>query len=417
MLVMHILHRSVPGTHGYAIRSREIVKNIREKGIDQIVCTSPSQPPLGALDAEDSELIDGTRYFRTCGKIFPPTAEVSDESPLKSSLRILQNVYMLKTALRLAEHYRPEIIHAHSPFTCGLVANTVGRLKGIPTVYEVRGIWEASHAGRGRFKESSFRYRGVHWLEDRALKGADACCTICEGLADEIASRGIGREKIVVIPNGVDIKAFVPGPPPAPLKSALGLEDCVTVGYIGYFFSYEALDLLVRAFDGLIGEFPRLRLLFVGDGESMPALRELADLERLRGRVIFAGRVPYEEVMNYYRVCDYFVLPRKETPETRLVTPLKPLEIMAMGKTVLASDIGGHREIIEPGLNGLLFRSGDLPDLMEKCRLLLQNEELRRKIGERSREWVEANRDWSVLADRYASLYSRLAGVRQGELM
>lgn len=410
MSVMHILHRSVPGTHGYAIRSREIVRNIRQKGIDQIVLTSPSQPPLGTLDAEQSELIDGTRYFRTCNKIFPPTAEVSDESPLKSSLRVLQNFSMLKTAMRLAGRYRPAVIHAHSPFTCGIVANVVGRLKGIPTIYEVRGIWEASHAGRGRFTESSLRYKAVHWLEDRAIKGAGVCCTICEGLANEIKSRGVSDDKIVVVPNGVDVKAFVPGPPPAQLKMALGLEDSVTVGYIGYFFSYEALDLLVRAIDSLVGEFPRLRLLLVGGGESMPMLRELADHERLRGRIVFAGRVRYEEVMDYYRVCDFFVLPRKETPETRLVTPLKPLEIMAMGKTVLASDIGGHRELIVPGLNGLLFKSGDLPDLTDKCRLLLQNQELRHEIGQRSRKWVEDNRDWSVLADRYISLYSRLAG-------
>ncbi|MFH0824983.1 MAG: hypothetical protein V2B18_19700, partial [Pseudomonadota bacterium] len=96
---MHILHRSVPGTHGYAIRSEQIVKKQHERGIEPLVITSPSQAPLGRLDAERSETIDGIRYFRSCSSILPPTKEVRDDSPVRAALRVAQNLLMLKMAL------------------------------------------------------------------------------------------------------------------------------------------------------------------------------------------------------------------------------------------------------------------------------------------------------------------------------
>ncbi len=176
MRVLHLLHRSVPGTHGYAIRSREIVTKQLEKGLIPLVITSPSQAPLGELDAEHSEYIDGVRYFRTGGNILSPTREVQDKSPVKAALRVVQNLLLLKAALRVARKYRPAVIHGHSPFTCGLVANTVGKWENIPSVYEMRGIWEDSHSGRGKFREQSLRYRVVRSLDDRALKGASLCC-------------------------------------------------------------------------------------------------------------------------------------------------------------------------------------------------------------------------------------------------
>jgi len=127
-------------------------------------------------------------------------------------------------------------------------------------------------------------------------------------------------------------------------------------------------------------------------------------------RVIFTGRVPHQEIAKYYRLCDIFVLPRRDTRETRLVTPLKPMEIMAMGKALVASDIGGHREMIQDRFNGLFFGTGDVADLTARCRELISNEAMRVEMGVRARKWVEENRDWSVLVQRYIDLYSRLTG-------
>jgi len=412
MRIMHLMHRSVPGTSGYAIRSRQIVVNQRKKGLEPLVITSPSQAPLGALDEEKSEFIDGIRYFRTGGRILPGTRDVKDGSSLKASFRVLQNVSLLKTALRVARKRRPEVIHAHSPFTCGLIGDMVGRWTGLPTIYEARGIWEASHVARHSMAEHSLSYRGVHLLETAALRRADMCCVISEALKGEVISRGIGPEKIFIVPNGVDVDAFVPGDPSADLVRRLGLESALVAGYIGSFFYYEGLDLLLQAAVRLIEPFPALRLLLVGDGEHESELRRMALDLGLSDRVVFTGRVSHEEILDYYRVCDLLILPRREGIETRLVTPLKPLEVMAMQKPVLASDIGGHREIVIEGLNGILFQSEDLADLVAKWGSLLEDDGLRRDLGIRARRWVEENRDWGQLVDRYLDSYTRLVAAR-----
>jgi PEP-CTERM/exosortase A-associated glycosyltransferase len=411
MRILHLLHRSVPGTHGYAIRSREIVLKQRDHGLEPLVITSPSQSPQGPLDDERSEYIDGIRYFRTCGAILPPTTEVSDKSPFKASLRVAQNVSLFTTAFKVAKKYRVAVIHGHSPFTCGLVAGTVGRLLGIPSVYEMRGIWEDSHAAREKIKENSLRYRMVRSLDNRALRLADSCCVIGEALKADVLSRGIiPGDKIFVVPNGVDVRRFAPGPPDPHLQSRLGLTDRIVMGYIGTFFHYEGLDLLVKAMIRLTREFPDLVLLLVGHGELMPSLEQLAHDSGLSDRVIFTGRVSYQEITNYYRLFDVMVLPRRDTRETRLVTPLKPMEIMAMERPLVASNIGGHCENIAELVNGVLFKSEDVSDLSEKCASLLRDRNLRTDLGSRARKWVEENRDWDVLVNRYINVYDRLTG-------
>ncbi len=408
MRILHLLHRSVPGSHGYAIRSEEIVTKQLEAGLEPLVITSPSQAPAGKLDSEGSEFIHGVRYFRTSGRLLPATVEVHDESPIRSSLRVLQNVMLLKAAMRIARTYKPAVIHGHSPFTCGIIANIVGRRQGIPSVYEMRGLWEDSHTSRHGITETSLRYRGVHFLEDIALKGADLCCVICEALKDELLARGIQEEKIVIVRNGVDLRAFSPGPPNIDLQRRLGLQDKIVMGYIGSFFHYEGIDLLVHAMAGLSAEFPDLRLLLVGEGEVTPILKKIAQDSGIIDKVLFPGRVAHAEISEYYRLYDFMVLPRMDTRETRLVTPLKPLEIMSMEKPLIASDIGGHREIVTEVVNGLLFESENVQDLIAKCRGLIENKEMRLDLGARGRKWVEENRDWSLLVQSYVKIYESL---------
>jgi glycogen synthase len=414
MKILHILHRSIPGSHGYAIRSEEIVTKQLAAGLEPMVVTSPSQAPLGELDSEQSELIDGVRYFRTGGRILPPTIEVKDESAIKSALRVFQNVALLQAARKIARKYRPAVIHGHSPFTCGLVAGHVGRWEKIPTVYEMRGLWEDSHTSRHGITERSVRYRTVRFLENAALRDVDLCCVICEALRDEVLARGINPDRIAIVPNGVDVKKFSPGPPKVELQSRLGLQGKVVMGYIGSFFHYEGLNLMVQAMAGLADDFPNLRLLMVGEGEVSPLLKSMTQEAEITDRVIFTGRVPHNQIADFYRLYDFMVLPRLDTRETRLVTPLKPLEIMAMGKSVIASDIGGHKEIVQNRLNGILFESQNVPDLIAKCRDLIENEGFRVELGARSRQWVAANRDWDVLVRKYITVYEGLAGSRRG---
>lgn len=296
----------------------------------------------------------------------------------------MQNFFLFKTALHVARTYRPAVIHGHSPFTCGLVANKVAKRENIPSIYEMRGIWEDSHSGRGKFSETSLRYRVVRALDDKALKAANLCCAIGNSLKAEIVSRGISSDRVFIVPNGVDVKAFTPHPPNEEVQNRLGLHGKLVIGYIGYFFKYEGLELLVQATIRLAPQLPDLCLLLVGDGELMPDLKNMVATAGISDRVIFTGRVPHKDVTDFYRICDFMVLPRRDTRETRLVTPLKPLEIMAMGKPLIASDVGGHLEMVEDGSNGLLFRSEDVSDLSSKCAMLARDRDLRMDLGTRA---------------------------------
>ncbi len=412
MKVLHILHRSAPGTHGYAIRSREIVKAQLGLGITPLVITSPSQSPLSGLDQEHSEIIDGVRHFRSCGTLLAPTEEVQDKSSIKAVLRVGQNVNMLRMAQSVTNKHKPDLIHSHSPFTCGIIGNRVANKNNIPSIYEMRGLWEESHASRRGLGPKSLRYRIVRYLDNKALKSADLCLAIGNGLRNEIISRGVPPEKVDVIPNGVAIDDFTPGPPSDDLKHKLGLDGRFIFGYIGSFFKFEGLWLLIDALAILGDQYQDLRLLLVGDGELTPELKIRAEQKGVKDRIVFTGRVSHNEIAEYYKLFNVMVLPRIQTRLTTLVTPLKPLEIMAMAKPLLASDIGGHREMVIPGVNGTLFKSEDPEDLAEKIRQMKDDPDQRDRLAWSARKWVEENRSWSALALNYAKIYDKLLQIK-----
>src|SRR5690606_29052867 len=135
-----------------------------------------------------------------------------------------------------------------------------------------------------------------------------------------------------------------------------GLGGGRVLGFIGSFYGYEGLDLLLAAMPHVLTALPDARLLLVGGGPQEAALVQQARRLGLDSAVIFTGRVPHERVPAYSSLVDAFVFPRRSMRLTELVTPLKPLEAMAKSKLVLASDVGGHRELMEHGKTGWLFR-------------------------------------------------------------
>ena len=183
--------------------------------------------------------------------------------------------------------------------------------------------------------------------------------TICEGLRSDIAARGIPADKVTVIPNAVDIDNFEPGgTPDAALKARLGLDGATVLGFIGSFYAYEGLDLLLAALPALLQHRPDLRVLLVGGGPQEAALKAQAQQLGVADKVVFTGRVPHAEVQRYYDLVDVLAYPRHSMRLTELVTPLKPLEAMAQGRLLVASDVGGHKELIRDGETGMLFQAG-----------------------------------------------------------
>ncbi|NLZ43212.1 MAG: glycosyltransferase, exosortase A system-associated, partial [Comamonadaceae bacterium] len=285
----------------------------------------------------------------------------------------------------------------------------VGRRLGIPVVYEVRAFWEDAAVDHGTTAQGSLRYRLTRRLETHALGQASHVFTICEGLRGDIVGRGIAADKVTVIPNAVDIESFEPGgSADEALKAALGLAGATVVGFIGSFYAYEGLDLLLEALPLLLARRPEVRLLLVGGGPQEDALKAQAAALGLADKVVFTGRVPHAEVQRYYDLVDVLAYPRRSMRLTELVTPLKPLEAMAQGRLLVASDVGGHRELIRHGETGWLFEAGSTAALAAAVDELLGRRAQWPHLRAAGRRFVEQERNWTRSVARYRPVYERL---------
>jgi len=400
MRILHILDHSIPLHSGYAFRTLAILKQQRALGWETYHLTSSKQGPVAA----EEEQVDGWHFYRT----LPPGGLLEGVRGLAEIELMGETTHRIE---QVVKHIRPHILHAHSPVLNAIPALRVGRRLGIPVVYEVRASWEDAAVDHGTARAWGLRYRLSRALETWALRRVDAITTICEGLRAEIIARGISAEKVTVIPNAVDIDEFSIGGRPDPeLQSNLGLKGAWVLGFIGSFYAYEGLDLLLRALPKIIAEVPRVRVLLVGGGRQELELKRLAFELGIADQVVFTGRVPHGEVQRYYDLIDVLVYPRLSMRLTELVTPLKPLEAMAQGRLLVASDVGGHRELIRPGETGMLFKAGD-PDALAAVVLdLLSNPERWAALKSTARSFVEKERNWRTSVARYRGVYGALAG-------
>jgi PEP-CTERM/exosortase A-associated glycosyltransferase len=320
--------------------------------------------------------------------------------------RYLMNALRARLA-DVVDQVRPDILHAHSPVLNALPTLAVGKAAGIPVVYEVRAFWEDAAVDHGTAREWGPRYRLTRALETRALRRADAVTTICEGLRNDMLTRGIPAEKITVIPNAVDTSRFrFAAAADSGVIEEYGLTPGNTLGFAGSFYAYEGLDLLLRALPEVLRAIPRTRLLLLGGGPEESALRTLATQLGIGNAVHFVGRVPHADVSRYCSAMDVMVFPRLSRRLTELVTPLKPLEAMAMGKRVAASDVGGHRELIRDGYNGHLFPAGSVPALAACLVGLLGSPAAADAAIVNGREFVEHERTWQASVGRYRAVYA-----------
>jgi PEP-CTERM/exosortase A-associated glycosyltransferase len=393
--ILHILDHSIPLHSGYTFRTAAILREQRALGWETFHLTSPKQ---GETEAAEED-VEGLRFYRTP---VPPAGP-----PVLNELR-----QITATAARLealARELRPDILHAHSPVLNAIPALRVGEKLGIPVVYEIRAFWEDAAVDHGTTREGSLRYRLTRGLETWALRRVDHAFTICEGLRADIVARGIPDWKVTVIPNAVDIEGFqLSGAPDADLKTRLSLDGTTVLGFIGSFYAYEGLDLLLDAFPTILAKRPDLRILLVGGGPQEDNLKAQAQRLGIADKVIFTGRVPHNEVSRYYDLIDLLAYPRHSMRLTELVTPLKPLEAMAQGRIFIASDVGGHKELIRDGETGRLFKAGSASALTEVAEAMLAQREQWPNYRRAGRAFVEEVRNWRNSVANYREVYARL---------
>jgi PEP-CTERM/exosortase A-associated glycosyltransferase len=394
MRILHILDHGLPLQSGYTFRTRAILKAQEARGWTVAAVTGQRHGPAAAA----VESVDGLTFHRT-----PATRR---SGPLGEIAGIRAFARRIEAAV---DAFRPDILHAHSPVLDALAGLIVARRRKLPLVYEIRAFWEDAAVGNGTGAEGSLAYRTTRALETWAVRRADGVAVICEGLRDDLIARGIDGGKIMVSPNGVDLTLFGAVPPrDDALATTLGLDGKDVVGFIGSFYDYEGLDDLIAAMPALAAARPDARLLLVGGGPMADALAAQAAASPVADAIHFVGRVPHAEVERYYGLIDILAYPRKRMRLTDLVTPLKPLEAMAQGRMVAASDVGGHRELIRDGDTGTLFPPDDPPAIAAALAGMFDDRADWPSRRQRARAFVERDRNWSSNILRYEPLYHRL---------
>jgi glycogen(starch) synthase len=388
--ILHILDHSAPLHSGYTFRTLSILREQRQLGWETYHLTTPKQGATQVLQEE----VDGLVFHRTPNAGGPG---------LLTQMRL--------TAQRLSaliQSTRPHVIHAHSPALNALPALWSGWVHQLPVVYEMRASWEDAAVDHGTTTEGSLRYWLSRTLESFALRHADHVTTICQGLRDDIAQRGIPSARITVIPNAVDARKFRFGVEADPvLRHSLGLEGATVIGFAGSFYGYEGLHLLLEAAHALLPRHPNLRVLLGGGGPQEDQLKAQVIALGLQKQVIFTGRVDHADVQRYYELIDVLAYPRLPIRLTELVTPLKPLEAMAQGRIFVASDVGGHRELIQHAETGFLFPAGDAVALEKAIEHVLSQRAAWSRIRLQARNFVESERTWTGSVGRYREVYQQ----------
>ena len=445
--VLHLVTDALPTTNaGYTVRTQRIAIAQREAGLDPHVLTKAGFPVAqGHLDGRRVAEVDGVPYHRLIPYRLPSRADAAA-------------ALGLDLAARLTGRLRPAVLHAASNHLNGQLALALREDSGLPVIYEARGFWEETWLSRHRAGPGApavqaprpgaapSQVRSASWspaeaapavrvpvaparlpganpaasdfyqlsreAETRCMTGADLVVTLGEVMRAEIVARGVAADKVIVVPNAVSADFLEPLPDGAPLRDSLGIRPGeLVVGVVSNLVAYEGIGTLLEAAAELRRRGLAVRPLIVGDGTERTALERLAGQLGLTGTAIFTGRVPMTEVRRYHAILDLFAVPRTSDRVCQLVTPLKPVEAMASGLCVVASDVGALREIIRPEVTGALASSGDSASFADIMEPLLYSSDIRRKLGANAREWVARDRTWAHNAAIYRAAYERLGAV------
>ncbi len=398
--ILHMVTNALPYTQaGYTVRTHRIVTAQRKAGLDPHVVTSWGWPMLqGHTDATSYEEIDDIPYHRQ----LPSGGDL----PFETRGRLIRGAAQVTELVR---RLRPQVLHAATDHRNGSVALAVRERTSTPVVYEVRGFLEETWASRDPKRVGSERHIMQREREAYIMREADAVVTLAETMAAEIVERGVPRERIHLAPNAVDDSLLTAEYDGASFRRQYGIgDDEIVIGSVSSIVAYEGFATLLDAAALLRDAGTPVRVLLVGDGVERPNLLQQVERLRLRDIAILPGRVGPDEALQAQAAIDIFTCPREDLRVCRLVTPLKPVEAMALGKPVVLSDLPALSELVGGEGAGMLVPAGNPRALADAVAALRDDPERRREMGEAGKAEVAAKRTWSSLARTYRAIYQSL---------
>lgn len=302
----------------------------------------------------------------------------------------------------IIQEHDVEIVHALMDYSTNTaVASIVSKAMGIPFVYNVQGIGTRT----GRFIVDALA-ESYDWTVERFIsRNAKKLILLSGSLISRTRKLGIEDDKVVVIPSGVDCTRFDPKKPEvkrkvAQLRNDLSIsQDEVVVGFVGRLVPAKGLIYLLEAVKHIIDEFPQTVLLIVGDGPQRAELQLKARAMNLK--TVFTGYKT--DTPPYYALMDIFVLPSFFEGLPGVV-----LEAMAMGKPVIATDVGGTSDLVAEGKNGFLVQARDAEQISAALEKLISDATARAKMGEESRRTVQRNFLWDNVVDKVETVYKEV---------
>lgn len=376
-----ILHSSLPHhPGGYSNRAQGLLQGISKLGVELICYTRPGfyreRVDKKATLPYPIENVEDVTYHHLADTIPRGRGEFQY---MDSCIEIYMDIFAKE---------QPNVVHVRSTYLIALPAIIAAKSLNIPVLYEISGLWELVYEGRGEIGRSNRAKR----MENASILGSTRTVTMNSAMSNLIKARIDQPLDIGLVPNAVDLSKFKNIP-----DWKLETEQ-FDLGYVGSLVDYEGLDLLLRAISVLRSRGFEFTAKIVGGGHQLKFLQDLSCQLQLTDLVTFTGLIPADEIQAHLAQIHTIVLPRKSTPATECVTPLKPFEAMASKRALITSDVSALSELSQNGTTTTTFKSNDFEALAEAILKLSNNDDQRQFQIERAYKMVEDLHSWDKIA-------------------
>jgi glycosyltransferase involved in cell wall biosynthesis len=305
----------------------------------------------------------------------------------------------------------PDVVIATSPqLLCACAGAVAARAHGVPFVFEVRDLWPESIVAVGALPAGHPVVRALTRVEEALYAAARAVVVVTDSFRVRLAERGVPADKLHVVKNGADLARFLPLPRDTALRSTLGWQDKLVVGYVGTHGMAHGLDAVLDVAKRMAID-ERLRFLFVGEGAERARLEARARAEGI-DNARFLGAVPRDRMTEVYATLDLALVTLRRTELFTTVLPSKIFEIAAMERPMIVSVDGEARAVVEASGGGVFVPPEDVSAMSEAIAQLAQDPAARERMGRAARAFVVREFDREALARSYLQVLERVAANR-----